>query len=261
MEEKQGIRINKFLSEAGVCSRREADRALKSGQIRIGDRVAVVGDRVLENDTVYYRGKPVQREEERILIAFHKPRGIVSTTSKKEGVNIVDYINYPKRIYPVGRLDKDSTGLILLTNDGDIVNKMMRSGNCHEKEYVVTVNREITDEFVMKMSKGVPILDTVTRPCKVWKTGKQEFHIILTQGLNRQIRRMCEALGYRVTTLKRLRIMNICLGSLKEGAYRDVTADEWRELQRMIRYSSNTTVKRPEMNSRPQSNKRLKQGK
>lgn len=243
MEQQDGIRINKFLSEAGVCSRREADRALEAGQIRIGERVAVLGDRVKEHDAVYYKGKPVRREEERILIAFHKPRGVVCTTSKKEGVNIVDYINHPKRIYPVGRLDKDSTGLILLTNDGDIVNKMMRSGNRHEKEYVVTVNRDITDDFIMQMSNGVPILDTVTRSCKVWKTGTREFRIILTQGLNRQIRRMCEALGYRVKTLKRLRIMNVCLGSLKEGAYRDVTAEEWRELQRLIRNSSNETVR------------------
>ena len=243
MERQEGMRINKYLSEAGVCSRREADRALQAGQIRIGDRVAVLGDRVRETDTVYYRGRPVQRDEEHILIAFHKPKGVVCTTSRKEGVNIVDYIGYPKRIYPVGRLDKDSTGLILLTNDGDIVNKMMRSGNRHEKEYVVTVNRDITDDFIMQMSKGVPILDTVTRPCKVWSTGAREFRIVLTQGLNRQIRRMCETLGYNVRTLKRLRIMNISLGDLKEGAYRDVTDEEWRELRRLIRNSSNETVR------------------
>lgn len=243
MERQEGMRINKYLSEAGVCSRREADRALEAGQIRIGDRVAVLGDRVRETDTVYYRGRPVQRDEEHILIAFHKPKGVVCTTSKKEGVNIVDYIGYPKRIYPVGRLDKDSTGLILLTNDGDIVNKMMRSGNRHEKEYVVTVNRDITDDFIMRMSKGVPILDTVTRPCKVWSTGAREFRIVLTQGLNRQIRRMCETLGYKVKTLKRLRIMNISLGNLKEGAYRDVTDEEWSELRRLIRHSSNETVR------------------
>lgn len=242
-QQQEGIRINKYLSEAGVCSRREADRALEAGQIRIGDRVAALGDRVTSGDVVYYRGKPVKKETERILIAFHKPRGVVCTTSKKEGVNIVDYIGYPKRIYPVGRLDKDSTGLILLTNDGDIVNKMMRAGNRHEKEYVVTLDREITNDFIMQMSNGVPILDTVTRPCKVRQTGAREFHIILTQGLNRQIRRMCEALGYHVQTLKRLRIMNIRLGDLKEGTYRDVTQTEWRELQRLIRHSSNETVR------------------
>ena len=243
MEQQVGIRINKYLSEAGLCSRREADRALEAGQIRIGGRVAVLGDRVYPGDEVFYKGKPVCKEEEHILIAFHKPRGVVCTTSKKEGVNIVDYIGYPKRIYPVGRLDKDSTGLILLTNDGDIVNKMMRSGNRHEKEYVVTVDRDITEAFVMQMSNGVPILDTVTRPCKVWQTGQREFRIILTQGLNRQIRRMCETLGYRVLTLKRLRIMNICLGDLKEGSYRNVMDEEWRELQRLICHSSNETVK------------------
>ena len=242
-QQQEGIHINKYLSEAGVCSRREADRALEAGQIRIGDRVAALGDRVTSGDVVYYRGKPVKKETERILIAFHKPRGVVCTTSKKEGVNIVDYIGYPKRIYPVGRLDKDSTGLILLTNDGDIVNKMMRAGNRHEKEYVVTLDREITNDFIMQMSNGVPILDTVTRPCKVRQTGAREFHIILTQGLNRQIRRMCEALGYHVQTLKRLRIMNIRLGDLKEGTYRDVTQAEWRELQRLIRHSSNETVR------------------
>lgn len=258
MEQQEGIRINKFLSEAGVCSRREADRALEAGQISIGERVAVLGDRVQENDTVYYKGRPVRREEERILIAFHKPRGIVCTTSKKEGINIVDFIGYPKRIYPVGRLDKDSTGLILLTNDGDIVNKMMRAGNYHEKEYVVTVNRDITDDFVLKMSEGVPILDTVTRACKVWKTGTREFHIILTQGLNRQIRRMCEALDYRVKTLKRIRIMNISLGDLKEGTYRDVTDAEWSKLQRLVQNSSNTTVR---TGSGVRRNNQTKQGK
>lgn len=244
MEQGQmGIRINKFLSDAGVCSRREADRALAAGQIRIGERVAVLGDRVQSGDAVYYKGRQVRKEEERILIAFHKPRGIVCTTSKKEGTNIVDYIGYPKRIYPIGRLDKDSTGLILLTNDGGIVNKMMRSGNRHEKEYVVTVNRDITQDMIMQLSNGVGILDTVTRPCKVWQTGTREFHIVLTQGLNRQIRRMCETLGYRVKTLKRLRIMNIYLGNLKEGTYRDVTEEEWKELKRLIRNSSNETVR------------------
>lgn len=244
MEQGQmGVRINKFLSEAGVCSRREADRALAAGQICIGERVAVLGDRVQPEDAVYYKGRRVRKEEERILIAFHKPRGIVCTTSKKEGTNIVDYIGYPKRIYPIGRLDKDSTGLILLTNDGDIVNKMMRSGNRHEKEYVVTVNRDITQDMIMQLSNGVEILDTVTRPCKVWQTGTREFHIVLTQGLNRQIRRMCETLGYRVKTLKRLRIMNIYLGNLKEGTYRDVTEEEWKELERLIRNSSNETVR------------------
>lgn len=237
MEQQEGTRINKFLSEAGVCSRREADRALEAGQIRIGDRVAVLGDRVRETDIVYFKGKPVCQEAERILIAFHKPKGIVCTTSKKEGVNIVDYIGYPKRIYPVGRLDKDSTGLILLTNDGDIVNKMMRSGNRHEKEYVVTVNRDITDDFIMRMSNGVPILDTMTRRCKAWQTGTREFRIILTQGLNRQIRRMCETLGYQVTNLKRVRVMNIELKGMKPGTWRKVTEKELAELKESLKGS------------------------
>ncbi len=245
MNEKQdGTRINKYLSEAGVCSRREADRELAAGQVRIGSRVAVLGDRVQADDVVYYKGKPVSRQEERILIAFHKPRGVVCTTSRREGVNIVDYIGYPKRIYPVGRLDKESTGLILLTNDGDIVNKIMRAGNRHEKEYIVTVDRELTADFIMQMSNGVPILDTVTRPCQVTQTGRCEFRIVLTQGLNRQIRRMCEALGYRVKTLKRVRIMNIRLGDLKEGTYRHVTDAEWQTLRRLTRDSSNETVRK-----------------
>lgn len=242
-QKQEGTRINKYLSEAGICSRREADRALEAGQIRIGSRTAQLGDRVQEGDTVYYKGKAVQPEQQKILLAFHKPRGVVCTTSRREGVNIVDYIGYPKRIYPVGRLDKDSTGLILLTNDGDIVNKMMRAGNRHEKEYVVTVDRELTEAFIMQMSKGVPILDTVTRPCQVTQTGAREFRIILTQGLNRQIRRMCEALGYRVRTLRRVRIMNIQLGDLREGTYRPVTAAEWKQLQVLIRDSSNETVR------------------
>jgi 23S rRNA pseudouridine2604 synthase len=240
--EQDGIRINKYLSEAGVCSRREADRALAAGQVCIGDRIAGLGDRVCPEDTVLYKGIIVSGKQQRVLIAFHKPRGIVCTTSRREGINIVDYIHYPTRIYPVGRLDKDSTGLILLTNDGDIVNKMMRSGNRHEKEYVVTVDKPVTDSFIMQMSNGVPILDTVTRPCQVWRSGEHEFHIILTQGLNRQIRRMCQYLGYRVKTLKRIRIMNISLGNLKEGSYRDVTAQEWKKLQELIRNSSNETV-------------------
>lgn len=244
MRQKQdGIRINRFLSESGVCSRREADRAIESGEVRIGEKVALLGERVRQGDVVYFRGRRVEQEEERILIAFNKPPGIVCTTSKKEGKNIVDYIGCSKRIYPVGRLDKDSTGLILLTNDGDIVNRIMRSGNRHEKEYVVTINRDVTENFIMQMSNGVAILDTVTRPCKVWMSGKREFHIVLTQGLNRQIRRMCEALGCKVRTLKRVRIMNIYLGGLKEGAYRDVTQKEWEQLEQMIRNSSNETVR------------------
>lgn len=242
-EEQVGVRINKFLSEAGVCSRREADRALDAGQIRINDRTAVLGDRVQPGDKVFFRGKQVTKEKERILLVFHKPKGIVCTTAKKEGKNVVDYIHYPKRIYPIGRLDKDSTGLLLLTNDGEIVNKMMRSGNCHEKEYRVTVNRDITPDFIRRMSEGVPILDTVTRPCQVWQISDKEFGIILTQGLNRQIRRMCEYLGYKVRALHRIRIMNIKLGDLEKGRYRTATETEWAELEALIKNSSNETVR------------------
>ncbi|MDD6038045.1 MAG: 23S rRNA pseudouridine(2604) synthase RluF [bacterium] len=239
---QQAVRINKFLSQAGICSRREADRALEAGQIQINGHVAVLGDKVYPGDTVRYRGNTVTREQERILIAFHKPRGVICSTSSKQGIGIVDYINYPKRIYPVGRLDKDSTGLIFLTNDGELVNKIMRAGNYHEKEYVVTVDKEVTDSFVKKMSSGVPILDTVTRPCKVVRIEKKKFRIVLTQGLNRQIRRMCEYLGYRVTGLHRVRIMNVELGSLPEGKYRDLTRKEWHDLEKMLISSSSETV-------------------
>lgn len=246
-DEKQGIRINKYLSEAGICSRREADREIEAGHVRIGNRIATTGDRVSPKDIVYWNDKPVKKEEERILLAFYKPRGIVCTAEKREKNNIIDYINYPKRIYPIGRLDKDSEGLILMTNDGEIVNKIMRAGNMHEKEYVVTVNREVTDSFLHGMANGVPLveLETTTRKCKVEKLGKHQFKIILTQGLNRQIRRMCEYFGYRVTHLKRVRIMNIKLGDLKEGAYRKVSDKEWAILQQQIKYSSNETVKFP----------------
>ena len=177
-----------------------------------------------------------------ILLVVNKPRGIVCTAEKREKNNIIEFLHYPKRIYPVGRLDKDSEGLLLMTNNGEIVNKIMRSGNRHEKEYVVTVNREVTEEFVRAMAGGIPILDTVTRKCEVQKLDKYRFRIVLTQGLNRQIRRMCEYLGYRVAALTRVRIMNIRLGNLKPGAYRKVTPQEWRTLQELIRDSSNTTV-------------------
>ena len=209
--------------------------------------MALTGSRVLPGQKVCYMGRPVTKEEEMILLAFHKPAGIVCTAEKREKDNVVDFIHYPKRIYPIGRLDKDSEGLLLLTNNGEIVNKMMRAGNMHEKEYLVTVNKPITDSFLRGLAGGVPLveLNTTTRKCKVEKLGKHQFKIILTQGLNRQIRRMCEYFGYRVTHLKRVRIMNIMLGDLKEGEYRDVSEKEWKALNRQIRYSSNETVKFP----------------
>ena len=242
--EENGVRINKFLSEAGYCSRRGADRLIEQGRITVDGKVLSVGCKVMPGQRVRVDGKEIKKEEEMILLAFNKPVGIVCTAAKDEKDNIVDYIHYPKRIYPVGRLDKDSQGLILLTNNGDIVNKMMRAGNMHEKEYEVTVNHDITETFLKKMSGGVPLeeLGVVTRPCAVEKLDVRKFRIILTQGYNRQIRRMCEYCGYKVVKLKRVRIMNIELGSLKKGKYRRVTAEEWTELNRRILNSSNTTV-------------------
>lgn len=244
---ENGIRINKFLSEAGICSRREADREIEAGNVRIGEKIAVTGDRVMPGKQVFFHDVPVQKEEEMILLVVNKPMGIVCTAEKREKNNIVDFIHYPKRIYPVGRLDKDSEGLLLMTNNGEIVNKMMRAGNMHEKEYVVTVNREVTDQFLHGMANGVPLkeLGVTTRKCKVERLGKHQFKIILTQGLNRQIRRMCEYFGYRVTHLKRVRIMNIRLGDLKTGEYRKITDKEWKVLQELIKNSSNETVRFP----------------
>lgn len=239
------VRINKFLSEAGVCSRREADRQIEAGNVTIDGKIAQMGDRVSEGQQVCFQGVPVKKEEEMILIALHKPAGIVCTAEKREKNNVIDYLNYPKRIYPVGRLDKDSEGLLLLTNNGDIVNKMMRSGNMHEKEYIVTVNRPVTDSFLHGMANGVPLveLNTTTRKCRVERTGKKQFRIVLTQGLNRQIRRMCEYFGYRVQKLVRVRIMNIELGDLEPGKYRDVTPKEYKRLLELIASSSNAPVR------------------
>ncbi|MBU9726088.1 pseudouridine synthase [Diplocloster modestus] len=236
------VRLNKYLSEAGVCSRREADRLIEAGKVTVDGVPAVTGMKVREDQRILVNGRPACKEEEMILLVVNKPRGIVCTAEKREKNNIIEFLHYPKRIYPVGRLDKDSEGLLLMTNNGEIVNKIMRSGNRHEKEYVVTVNREVTEEFVRAMAGGIPILDTVTRKCEVQKLDKYRFRIVLTQGLNRQIRRMCEYLGYRVAALTRVRIMNIRLGNLKPGAYRKVTPQEWRTLQELIRDSSNTTV-------------------
>lgn len=239
------VRINKFLSEAGVCSRREADRQIEAGNVTIDGKIAQMGDRVSEGQQVCFQGVLVKKEEEMILIALHKPAGIVCTAEKREKNNVIDYLNYPKRIYPVGRLDKDSEGLLLLTNNGDIVNKMMRSGNMHEKEYIVTVNRPVTDSFLHGMANGVPLveLNATTRKCRVERTGKKQFRIVLTQGLNRQIRRMCEYFGYRVQKLVRVRIMNIELGDLEPGKYRDVTPQEYKRLLELIAPSSNAPVR------------------
>ena len=208
-DEHELIRLNKFLSDAGVCSRREGDRLIEAGKVVVNGKVALMGQKVTINDDIVVNGQRVSREDERILIALNKPVGIECTTDLNNKDNIVDFVNYPKRIYPVGRLDKNSQGLILMTNDGSLVNSILKASNGHEKEYHVWTDKQITDEFVEKMSSGVEILDTVTRPCKVVRLKKNMFSIVLTQGLNRQIRRMCEALGYRVVKLKRIRIMNI----------------------------------------------------
>ena len=236
-----GTRLNKYLSELGVCSRREADKWIAAGRIQVNGKKVEMGLKVHPQDLISVDGKPLQTQKEKpVYIAFHKPVGIVCTTDTRvEKNNIIDYINYPTRIFPIGRLDKPSEGLILLTNDGDIVNKILRARNKHEKEYIVRVNKPVTADFVQKMSNGVPILDTVTRKCLVEQTHKKEFRIVLTQGLNRQIRRMCEYLGYEVTRLKRVRIMHIQL-DMPVGKYRDLTAQELKTLNRMVSQSKKT---------------------
>jgi 23S rRNA pseudouridine2604 synthase len=241
MGEQKPIRINKYLSELGYCSRRAADKLIDQGRITVNDAPVVMGMKVTAQDRIAVDGVLVdQRGDEPVYIAFNKPVGIVCTTDTRvEKDNIIDYINFPTRIFPIGRLDKPSEGLIFLTNDGDIVNKILRARNKHEKEYVVTVNKPITKEFVTKMSKGVPILDTVTRPCTVTQTHKQEFRIILTQGLNRQIRRMCEYLDYRVVKLKRVRIMNVTL-DVGIGKWRHLTKKELAEINRLVADSKKT---------------------
>ncbi len=228
--EQEIIRINKFLSEAGVCSRRGADRLVEEERVLIDGEPATLGAQVLPGQKVVVDGKEIHREDDKILLAFHKPKGVVCTAEKREKNNIIDFINYPKRIYPVGRLDKDSEGLILLTNDGELGNEILKARNYHEKEYIVTVNRPVTEEFLRGMAGGVPILDTMTRKCLVEKLDKRKFRIVLTQGLNRQIRRMCEYFGYRVVRLIRVRVMNITLEGLPVGSYRELTKQEWEEL-------------------------------
>ncbi len=227
-------RINKYISSSGFCSRRKADEYVESGRVTIDGVVAQSGSQVFPGQTVLVDGKPVLPSEDYIYIAFHKPLGVTCTTDRRDKDNIIDYINYPKRIFPIGRLDKNSSGLILLTNDGDIVNRLLRAEGRHDKEYIVEVNRPITPDFKSGMESGVPILDTVTLPCKVEVTGKRTFHIILNQGLNRQIRRMCEYFGYRVVRLKRIRILNIVLGSLPLGQYRELTPKERKDLMAIL---------------------------
>jgi len=226
-------RLNKYLSDAGFCSRREADQLIAARRVRIDGRLALLGEKVASGQTVMVDDKEVKNSEPFIIIAFNKPRGIVCTTAKKEPNNIIDFIKFDHKIFPVGRLDKESAGLLLLTNDGELANKILKARNMHEKEYLVDVNKPITEEFIKKMSEGVHILDTVTRPCKVVKKGEYRFGIVLTQGLNRQIRRMCEYFGYKVKMLKRIRIMNISLGRLREGTWRNLTEQEIAGLRKM----------------------------
>lgn len=241
---QETIRINKYLSEAGICSRREADRLIAEGRIQIDGKFAEMGDRITAASEVFVDGRRIEKEEKKVLLLFYKPTGIVCSTKKqREEVTVTEFLDYPVRIYPVGRLDKESEGLLLMTNQGDLLNKIMRAGNYHEKEYLVKTDRVVTEAFIQAMQKGVPVLDTVTRPCFAEKTGKNSFRIILTQGLNRQIRRMCEYFGYQVISLKRIRIMHLTLGDLKPGEYREIRENEWKELKERIAKSSSETVK------------------
>ena len=238
LQKSEPVRLNKYLSEAGVCSRREADRLIETGRVTVDGQRAQTGMRIVPGQVVKVGNKVVSKQDEMIVLAVNKPRGIVCTEERRERDSLVRFLNYPVRVTYIGRLDKDSHGLLLMTNNGDIINKMMRAANKHEKEYKVTVDKEITEDFLKKMASGVPILDTVTRPCTVKKIGKYTFSIILTQGLNRQIRRMCEALGYEVKDLLRVRVMNITLDGLKDGQYRKLTDQELNELYDQLKDSS-----------------------
>lgn len=226
----EGIRLNKYIASSGICSRREADKLIESGKVKVNGSIADLGTRVAEGDSVEVDDKAVTPEDSMIYIAFNKPLGITCTTDRRDPSNIIDYINYSERIFPVGRLDKNSSGLILLTNNGDIVNLLLRSENGHEKEYVVTIDRPYDKDFIKNMSSGVPVLGRMTLPAEVIPVNAKTFRIILKQGMNRQIRRMCEYLGYKVTRLKRIRFMNVKLGDLETGKWRYLTTKEKQEL-------------------------------
>lgn len=247
----EGVRLNKFLSDAGICSRRQADVWIAEGKVTVDGQTAREGMRVQPGMKVCYMGKEIKRQEECILLLVNKPKGIVCTTKGQKN-NIVDFLHYKERIYPVGRLDVASEGLLLMTNDGDLMNEILKARNYHEKEYIVTVNRKIDDEMIKSMRKGVylPELKVTTRPCKVKKIAADSFSIILTQGLNRQIRRMCETLGYRVVRLKRIRIMNLKLGELKKGQCRKATEGEMRELYSLIKKSKGAEYESDRENER-----------
>lgn len=254
----QSTRLNKYISESGICSRREADRYIEQGNVFINGKRAGIGDQVVAGDVVKVNGQLIEprNEEDLVFIALNKPVGIVSTTEEGEKDNIVDFVNHSSRIFPIGRLDKDSQGLIFLTNHGDLVNKILRAGNDHEKEYLVTVNKPVTDEFVRGMGAGVPILGTVTKKCKVKREAPFTFRITLVQGLNRQIRRMCEHFGYEVTKLERTRIMNVSLTGLPPGEWRDLTGDELIALFKLIENSISEAKPKAKSNAKPQAAKK-----
>lgn len=236
------VRLNKFINDSGYCSRREADRLIEEGRVKVNGKVVGLGTKITDKDNVKVNGQLIKAPEEYVYIALNKPVGVTSTTDRSDKTNVVDFINYPLRIFHIGRLDKDSEGLLLLTNDGDIVNKILRAGNSHEKEYEVVVDKPLTPDFAQRMSKGVRILGTVTKPCKCVQEGTYKFRITLTQGLNRQIRRMCETLGYEVTKLKRVRIMNIRLAPLKTGQWRELTSREMSTLMSSLKESDGSEL-------------------
>ncbi|WP_346896914.1 23S rRNA pseudouridine(2604) synthase RluF [Clostridium sp. UBA7503] len=240
MDNKNLLRLNKYISESGICSRREADKFIESGKVYVNSILATLGTRVSPTDIVVVDGKTIKPKSNKVYIALNKPVGITCTTETHVKGNIIDFINYHERIFPIGRLDKPSEGLIFLTNDGDMVNKILRAGNNHEKEYVVSVDKPITKEFINSMENGIPILGTVTKQCKVRKIGKCTFNIILTQGLNRQIRRMCEYLGFKVTSLKRIRIMNVSLSNLPTGKWRYLSSEEMSTIINLTKNSIGT---------------------
>ena len=257
------ISLNKFISDTGYCSRREADQLIQSGRVLINNEIAQMGNRYHNGDVVEVDGSIIKapKKDKLVYIALHKPAGITTTSEAHIPGNIISFVNHPKRIFPIGRLDKDSEGLIFLTNDGDIVNKILRAGNNHEKEYEVRVGKPVAEGFVAKMSSGVQILDTVTAPCKVHMTGRSTFKITLTQGLNRQIRRMCEALGYNVLTLRRTRIMNISLGTLPLGKWRNLSEAEVAMLKNAVADSNKTSIASPKAKRLPPAQKHLKKAK
>lgn len=238
MHHPDSVRLNKVISDSGYCSRREADALIEKGLVTINGKVASLGERVMPDDEVRVEGKKISEEEKPVYLILNKPVGITCTTDTRFPDNVVDFINHPQRIFHVGRLDKPSEGLLLMTNDGNIVNKILRAANEHEKEYIVKVDRPVTDDFVKRMSAGVPILDTITKRCEVERLSRYEFRIVLTQGLNRQIRRMCEYLGYEVVALKRIRLINLHLGDLPVGKWRDLTKKELKDLKEAVKDSN-----------------------